>query len=567
MGLGNLIDRNSGDTILADFFNSIHSALNGDFVGRNSSGIPTPNQNLGSAAIPWGAVRADSIIIGGSAVDTSQVIAPVSRVISGKTRTTSNQPAFITPNGAANSFILAALTTNLLVSIDAVAVTFNTNITVTGLTVAPGSNNTCLVDDTDAADQEATRTWGEYGAEKEYITVDTMGANITSKIGTYQAFSIFDGANTEYFLAFVESSTRLSRIYRGFFYNSSLNPINRIKFANNDTITIMSLGWIFVDEDTATVDVTYNNPTWSFTAPASPVTGDYWYDIPNDVWKRYDGASFQIVARTLVGMVIIDTANCVGARCIDFYFDPKTQNTLSLEVRSNTIIRSKYTDALVYVAGGFIEFHKSLPEWDITAELAGSADMYNASEQPSTYYWVYVKDDGDEVLSDISPYYRPDFGGVYYHPHNPWRAVGKAFNNSGSNFDAALDISSSSTSEYDEVVANPAIAGLSTQTTLSAAISAASTDGEVLAMQGALGSAVLNKRLSIKGKGYGSVVTNFQLSSGCDFSWIRGLRITGTLTIDAGVQGVQMTDCLMDDPTNVTDNSTPGANYLRLMEY
>ena len=37
MGTGTLTDRASGQIILDTFFNDIHSVLNGDFVGRNST--------------------------------------------------------------------------------------------------------------------------------------------------------------------------------------------------------------------------------------------------------------------------------------------------------------------------------------------------------------------------------------------------------------------------------------------------------------------------------------------------------------------------------------------------
>ena len=60
-------------TILDTFFNEIHAAMNGDFVGRNSSGVPASGQNLGTAAIPWGSIRTNALVIGGTAVDASQI--------------------------------------------------------------------------------------------------------------------------------------------------------------------------------------------------------------------------------------------------------------------------------------------------------------------------------------------------------------------------------------------------------------------------------------------------------------------------------------------------------------
>jgi hypothetical protein len=48
-----LTDRATGETITQDFFNDIHAALDGAFVGRNSSGVPTTGQSLGTSTYRW----------------------------------------------------------------------------------------------------------------------------------------------------------------------------------------------------------------------------------------------------------------------------------------------------------------------------------------------------------------------------------------------------------------------------------------------------------------------------------------------------------------------------------
>jgi len=187
MATGSLTTRSSGETITADFFNSIHSALNGDLVGRNSSGVATTSQNLGTAAFPWGTLRTNALIVAGSSVDVSQVSAPPFRVVSGKTRSTSNQPAFLTPIGSGNglSFDIKAASTSLIYDVAGSAITLSADLTKSSITAAPSSNNTALVNDTDAADQESTRTWGEPGAEKTSITIDTVGSEIgTTSLAT-----------------------------------------------------------------------------------------------------------------------------------------------------------------------------------------------------------------------------------------------------------------------------------------------------------------------------------------------------------------------------------------------
>lgn len=434
MGLNTLATRSAGETIISSFFNDFNSALNGDLVGRNSSGVPTASQNLGTLSIPWGTIRADTLVLSGDVVDTSQIVSPVNRLISGKMRTTSNQPAFLTPNGAALSIVIDATPTPLNFDVNGTAVSVTSDITISGLTAAPGSNNTALVNDTDAADQADTRLWGEPEHRKSII-IDTAGSEITALVGKFAAFRIV-GVGTEYFTAFVKSATELTHCRRGYFTDSTLAPVNRTGFSNNDTITLMKWGFIFVEDDATTTDVTYNVPTWSAEQPSGPATGDYWYDMANMIWKRYDGASFQIINRTLIGSFINTTTACVGARAGDFYAQYRSENSMVIELQTTEIARSKKQGATVSVAGQTIAFGQSLPTWNITTDLAPAADLYNGTEQSSTMYYLYLKDTGEATMSDISPYFREDLYGEY-HPHNPWRCVGLAYNDDGSDLSNA----------------------------------------------------------------------------------------------------------------------------------
>lgn len=442
MGLGTLNNRSAGETITANFFNDIHGAINGDWVGRNSGGVPTAGQNLGTAGVPWGSIRATSLILNGSAVDTSSIIAPANRVVSGKTRATagSNLPMFLVPDGAALEADLDASPTNLVVVINGSTVTFSVDTTKTGLTAAPVANNTALVNDTVAADQYDTRLWGESNHRKA-ITIDTVGSEISALVGKWAAFKI-GGTSDEYFLAFVKSATELTNCWRGFFYDSALAPIKPAAFSNNDTITLMKLTWWFVENDGSTIDVSYNNPAWSFTSPSAPVTGDYWYDLGNSQWKRYDGSSFQVINRTFIGWTIQDGTACVGARCVDFYADYKSDNTLRVEEATNEIVRAIDAEATINVAGVELVFGHDRPTWNITTDLAASSDMFDATEQASRLYWLYLKQNGDTVLSDIAPFIRADLKGRY-HRYNTWRCVGWMYN------DASSDIQGAACWNYD----------------------------------------------------------------------------------------------------------------------
>lgn len=437
MSSNTLTDWSAGETIVPAVPNNIHQALNGDFVGRGATGIPTAGQNLGTAAIPWGTIRATTLVLNGSAVDTSSIVSPANRVISGAVRSTSgsNLPQFLVPAGGASlSFTLDGTPTNLVVAINGTTTTISTDIVKGSLTAAPSTNNTCLVNDTEAADQYDTKLWGSPFHRKS-LTVDTMGSEISALVGKWAAFKIA-GVSDEYFMAYVKSTTELSNCYRGYFYDSSLAPVKATGFSNNDVITLMKLTAVFVDDDTTTVDVSYNNPVWSFTSPGSPVTGDYWYDLANNTWKRYDGASFQIIGRTFVGWVIQDTTACVAARCQDFYSVYSANNSMSIEVSTTEIVKAQEAHATVNVAGTSVYYGQDLPTWNITTDLAASADMFDATEQASRTYFAFIKQNGDTVISDIFPYWRPDLYG-WYHPYNSWRCVGLFRNDGSSNIISA----------------------------------------------------------------------------------------------------------------------------------
>ena len=440
MGTNTLSDRTNGQIIDEAFFNDIHSAANGDFVGRNSSGVATSGQALGTATYPWGVFRCGSLVVSGSSVDVSQVAAKPFRLVSGATRSSSNQPALIDPNGAAASFTVDGDVTDLVFDVNGTTYTLSAELTKSSLTAAPSTNNTALVDDALAADQESTRTWGQFGGERDII-IDTVGSEITAVANTLQAFKINDGTTDEYFMAFVDTgSSRLTHCMRGFFYNSSFAPINAVKFANNDTITLMLSHYVFLDSDLTTVDTTTKPPAFDASAPGSPATGDYWYDTANNLWKRYSGSSFDAVNRVLVGIAVMDSSNCVAARSFDFDSTFRPDNSiLQTEAFSTSVVQGTNYGAAVNVYGNRIEFGTSLPNWNITTDLASSADMHNASEQASTIYYCYIKDDGAQVISDIAPLWRPDLFG-WYHPHNPWRKVSAFYNDSGSDITDAADL-------------------------------------------------------------------------------------------------------------------------------
>lgn len=425
MGLATIAEKIGTLIIDNTWYNDFRSLLSGDFVGRNSSGVPTAGQNLGNSLYPWGIAHLTSLILNGSTVSFDDQETQPYKIVSGKKRSTSNQPAFLTPNGAAASATLAATSTNLVLEINGTSYSFTADVSITGLTTAPASNNTCLVNNALLVADMASRMYGEinpYFSNNANLAVDAMGSNISSKVGTYQAFKTTHGGLTEYFLARIDTTTQLNDVRRGYFYDSSLNPINRIPIADNDTITLMSLGWVFAKSN-LTVDISYKNPTVDHTAPSGPATNDYWFDTSTKLWKQYNGATWDTVERILIGLLVIDGSNCVAARSFDFFTTSKNDNTMDLEYGSATLVYAKGALAKVDVMGQTHRFLLSRPNWDIATDLASSVDMYDATEQSDRQYYLYLTDEAVTKISDIHPYWRPDLR-AWYHPHNPWRYMG-----------------------------------------------------------------------------------------------------------------------------------------------
>lgn len=97
---------------------------------------------------------------------------------------------------------------------------------------------------------------------------------------------------------------------------------------------------------------------------------------------------------------------------------------------------------------------------------------------------------------------------------------------------------------YDEVVGSSAqvTSGAATQTSLTAAIAAVSTDGTILVLKGTYTeNPVINKLVFIQGQGHGSVINGtLEFATGSDDSLVQALKITDNITIDAGVNEIQL---------------------------
>lgn len=426
--------RSNGEVIDASHINEITLALIGAFVGRNATGVPTPYQSLGTKLVPWGDLYARQLVIDGTILDPAKITSRPNRIISGRTRTTSLQADFLRANGLALSFKILANDKDLFLSINDNAVTVDEDITVTGVIAAPAANNTCQVNELTIPSPIFTAvTGGEYlGEDGDYIELDSMGSAVTAKIGQIVAFraSYNDGAvtHTEIMYGYLESGTRLKNVFRGFFFDKNGDPIKRSNYVGNDSIlTLMSLGWVFLDVNATTVEVSYKTPTYAATAPGTPATGDYWFDQANDVWKRYNGSGWIAINRTLIGWVVADSTACIAARSFDFDLNYEETNTLILEKGTAFVVQAQSTINRVSVNGNVFEYNANILKFDLEKILLEVPTPTNPNDLAVGEVFLYIKQTGELVATTIKPYDRREDLKGFYHPWESWRCVGKAF--------------------------------------------------------------------------------------------------------------------------------------------
>lgn len=346
----------------------------------------------------------------------ASVVVPSNRVVGGKIDA-NRFPIFLDPNGAAASLRLDATTTNLETYINNVRRVFTADITISGLSTAPSSNNTCLVNESGTLLNNQWKTLGESEfLFSRALPIDTIGTEISALNGKFAAFKV----GTEYFVAQIDSTNgELKNARRGFFFNSSQASVPREVIANNDVITLLKLAWVFATHDgsTAGLDLTYNQPTVTYASPTSPATGDYWLDLSTGLWKKYSGAGWVTANAVFIGYCAMDSSNCVAARAADLFNAYSEQLSIDLERTSDTDISTKSRGTKVSVAGSQLYFETSKINWSTVSNLDGSIEGRDIN-------YLYITDLGAVYVSATPPYNRKSDLFGYYHPSRPWRAIG-----------------------------------------------------------------------------------------------------------------------------------------------
>lgn len=352
------------------------------------------------------------------------------RIVAGEVDA-SGQPGWLRAEGSAAQINLLATSTELQTFINGAQVDFDADLSFSPLSLAPNSNNTCAVDDSAIAGAESTKLLGERDSQ---IPIGSIGAEISAKNGQVAAFKADNGADIEYFIAQVDTAATLPNLknaFRGYFFDDSGLNTPRITISDTDVITLMRLTWVFATNvgGTRGLDVTLNQPLVQSDTPTSPGSGDYWFDLNTNEWKKFTGAVFEVADAIFVGLCIQDDTNCVAARSADFTRGYSKLNSCEVEKLNDNTVSTKYQNPNVNAYGTEYFYESANLEWQMPGDLdSGEIDSV------TTDYYLYVTQDGDPRLSTVPPANRAcDLFGEY-HPSKPYRAVGRVTNDGSSDF-------------------------------------------------------------------------------------------------------------------------------------
>lgn len=383
------------------------------------------------------------------------------------------QPMFLVPDGTTNKVTLKATTTPLVCYINGTLTTFSSDVSLTGLTAAPAANNTALIDKapdgTSYVSGAVSKCAGEddsavvcfdplgdsaLGVMGNYLLLKTIGSNITAQNEKQIAFKL----DSEYGIGVYRNGglTRLENVVRGCFFDNTNAALPRAGFADGDTVTLEQIAYIFVLSG-ATLDVTYNQPKLGGQTPASPASGDYWYDTVNKQWKKYNGTAFVSNPACYLGMAVTNTTATVAARSTDFIGAYSDQNGILIRRDATTNSR-----AVIAQAGLVSVYGQAFGGYGIGEDFSTSRDV-DGSIAAGDLLFFYLDKTGKQHISNISPNRRPELAG-YYHPSKPWRCIASGFTSDGSKIDYGVKNLPSIYSRTRTLLARTAASGYTSAT-------------------------------------------------------------------------------------------------------
>lgn len=113
---------------------------------------------------------------------------------------------------------------------------------------------------------------------------------------------------------------------------------------------------------------------------------------------------------------------------------------------------------------------------------------------------------------------------------------------------------------YEIIVGSAAqvTAGTANYSDIQSAINAATAGQRIVVLQGTYsGNISVDRKLFIEGRGHTTVISGtLTFTSTSDFSLVKNLRVTSTITFNSGADGIFMTDCWQATAQTITDNGS-----------
>lgn len=423
MGVNTLVERADTETITPDHFNDKRTALLNDLVPRNASGVPEDEAgSLGNTDFQWNDLRVKRILVDGVVLDPTPVEGRAYQIQSGKETAASGAPDFLSAAGVGNGLTadIAAATTSLVMLINNAEVSLTADQQYTGLTAAPSTNNTMLVNDTAISGSDDELTRGEIGNVP--IAFDTVGSEIDTREGEVHAFLT---ANSEVVLARIGTITAgAGNIYplkRGWAGTS------RAAVANNDSWTLLQINTLLVKDDALTFVSSDEYPTSVDTSPALGNTGRIYFERSTRN-QTYDDGTTVSSEYIVIGYAIADDTDCLWVEHFDFDLSWSKIIDVDYEIFDTTTIRIRRGSLLGIKSLSFEVFDDI--DLDTTTDL-DSGESLTASKD----LFIYAKPDGNFTLSHVVPRPFDYFKGGRYHPLDYYRYVGSVEINASSEAD------------------------------------------------------------------------------------------------------------------------------------
>ena len=418
MGTNTLPNRLDGVPMPASWFNDIRSSLLLDHVPRNASGIPTDEAgSLGDSNYQWDNIRAKSLYIDGSLVDTGAITGKPHRINSAKQDATTKYPEFLSPAGVGNglSCELLATATEFNANINNVDTTVSADTTFSSLTAAPAANNTCLINDVDLTGADSSKTLGELDSQP--ITIDNIGAEITAVKGEMHAFL----TGSEVFLALVDTdNNKLFPIYRGW------ATTDRATLSNNATITLLSVNALLIKNDGSTKVSSVYFPESVTVSPAAGTAGKIYIERSTNKIGYDTGAAIDY-DYMIAGYAVCDDTDCTHAQIYDLelHWDDTAKVEMVINTASAMTVRH---GSIVSINGVDISFYNDY-------EMTKSANM-DAGEAISndTLFNVYINESGTTFFSTVDPRKYDSLKKGMYHPKKYFRCIGGVITDAVGNF-------------------------------------------------------------------------------------------------------------------------------------